>query len=452
MSSPRETACRAGLLAVAAGAWACGAAQSGAQVPSQRVGVEVQPTSAQVQVLGQVPFQAAVTGTIDTSVRWSVVEAGGGTVDATGRYQAGSSTGSFHVRATSVADPGASGAATVTVIPATSGGPAPLPLLARAPGYNGASSGGGAAIDLGAARQQLLLAWQIDGDSYDASIRGGFPGSVPAVYTVETSAAPGGPWTVRVTCNSTPRTATSRNALSSRQHAFSAQGDRYLRLRITGGATVLTRLDVLDASGGTDDDFILFGDSITQFAGEVGLATSISDRIATLTGNVHRPFVQKAGITYDKYDGTPPSSFDTDSRQRLGDYLPLFPGKYVGLAYGTNDTVNNQQEIDGFKAAIRACLDLVLAAGKVPVVATVPWNATQTPSSIQARNGHLAAVLAEPAYVGRWEAGPDLYAFFSQPANQHFITDNDGLHPSVAGNDEWRRLWAEAIVASVYGP
>jgi hypothetical protein len=79
------------------------------------VAVAVAPAAPRVAPNDVVVFAAAVTGTVDTSVRWSVREAGGGTIDGTGRYVAPGGAGVFHVEAASVADPSASAAATVTV-------------------------------------------------------------------------------------------------------------------------------------------------------------------------------------------------------------------------------------------------------------------------------------------------------------------------------------------------
>ena len=74
------------LALLAAGAVACGGATapgtSGAQPPA----VQVVPPAAVVAPGGSVPFTATVTGTIDTRVTWKVVEAAGGTVDASGAY------------------------------------------------------------------------------------------------------------------------------------------------------------------------------------------------------------------------------------------------------------------------------------------------------------------------------------------------------------------------------
>lgn len=79
------------------------------------VAVAVAPVTAALLAGGQQQFAAAVTGTSNTAVIWSVQESGGGTVSATGLYTAPATAGTFHVRATSVADPTKSASATVSV-------------------------------------------------------------------------------------------------------------------------------------------------------------------------------------------------------------------------------------------------------------------------------------------------------------------------------------------------
>lgn len=74
--------------------------------------VTVDPGSASVQKGATVQFSANVTGAGDTSVTWS---ASGGSINQNGLYTAGSSPGTFTVTATSVANPPASGTATVII-------------------------------------------------------------------------------------------------------------------------------------------------------------------------------------------------------------------------------------------------------------------------------------------------------------------------------------------------
>lgn len=105
-------------MALAAGALAaCGGEQAGrAPAQPQTVTVGVAPKSVEVQTGGTVRFGATVTGTADTVVLWEIVEAGGGSVDASGLYTAPGATGVFHVRATSRAAPEVRDEATVTVV------------------------------------------------------------------------------------------------------------------------------------------------------------------------------------------------------------------------------------------------------------------------------------------------------------------------------------------------
>jgi hypothetical protein len=79
------------------------------------VAVAVSPSSVHLRTSAAAAFSALVTGTSDAAVTWAVQEAGGGGVSPTGLYTAPLVTGTFHVVATSHADPTKQGFATVTV-------------------------------------------------------------------------------------------------------------------------------------------------------------------------------------------------------------------------------------------------------------------------------------------------------------------------------------------------
>ena len=84
--------------------------------PPPVVHVAVTPAVSTVPSSGTQQFAAQVTGTADTAVVWTVQEGvSGGAVDATGLYNAPAVAGTFHVVATSHADPTRSASATVTV-------------------------------------------------------------------------------------------------------------------------------------------------------------------------------------------------------------------------------------------------------------------------------------------------------------------------------------------------
>ncbi|MBL0311868.1 MAG: hypothetical protein IPP78_03965 [Holophagaceae bacterium] len=78
--------------------------------------VTVTPPTATVQVNTTQQFNASLTGNPNTAVTWTVQEgAAGGSVDSTGLYTAPAAAGTYHVRATSVADGTKFGVATVSV-------------------------------------------------------------------------------------------------------------------------------------------------------------------------------------------------------------------------------------------------------------------------------------------------------------------------------------------------
>lgn len=84
--------------------------------PATTVAVSVSPATANLTAGGSVQLTAAVTGSTNTTVTWSVQEgAAGGAVGSTGLYTSPSSAGTYHVVATSVADTTKKATATVTV-------------------------------------------------------------------------------------------------------------------------------------------------------------------------------------------------------------------------------------------------------------------------------------------------------------------------------------------------
>lgn len=84
--------------------------------PPTAVTVAVTPPTASIASCRSFTFGATVGGTSNTAVTWSVQEgAAGGSITAAGVYTAPSSAGTYHVVATSQADPTKSSVATVVV-------------------------------------------------------------------------------------------------------------------------------------------------------------------------------------------------------------------------------------------------------------------------------------------------------------------------------------------------
>src|SRR3972149_5107286 len=63
-------------------------------------GVEVQPPEAQVLPLDSLLLTATVNGAPGSGVSWEILEAGGGSIDSSGRYVAPRALGTYHVVAT----------------------------------------------------------------------------------------------------------------------------------------------------------------------------------------------------------------------------------------------------------------------------------------------------------------------------------------------------------------
>lgn len=80
--------------------------------------VSVTPATVTLTVGATQEFAATVSSHTNTAVTWSVNEADGGTISATGVYVAPATPGVYHVRAASAARPASSTTATVTVVAA----------------------------------------------------------------------------------------------------------------------------------------------------------------------------------------------------------------------------------------------------------------------------------------------------------------------------------------------
>jgi hypothetical protein len=83
--------------------------------PAAPVAVSITRAPASADACGSVTFEASVSGASDPSVTWSVQEANGGTITAAGVYTAPALGGTYHVVATSNADPAKSAVAPVAV-------------------------------------------------------------------------------------------------------------------------------------------------------------------------------------------------------------------------------------------------------------------------------------------------------------------------------------------------
>jgi probable HAF family extracellular repeat protein len=75
------------------------------------------PGASTVPMIGTMNFKAIIIGSSNEQVSWSVVEDGGGTITSSGVYCAPPSSGTYHVKATSVADAAKTSTVTVNILP-----------------------------------------------------------------------------------------------------------------------------------------------------------------------------------------------------------------------------------------------------------------------------------------------------------------------------------------------
>jgi lysophospholipase L1-like esterase len=127
----------------------------------------------------------------------------------------------------------------------------------------------------------------------------------------------------------------------------------------------------------------------------------------------------------------------------LPGWLDYFPGKYVGIAFGTNDIPHGISH-DDFYTNYESMVLAVLDAGKVPIIPTIPWFRQDGVDLVPGFNDVIAQLKVDyPEILD----GPDFWTFFSE--NQYLISE-DNLHPSEEGYNVYRRLWAEHALETIY--
>lgn len=292
-----------------------------------------------------------------------------------------------------------------------------------------------------ARRAAVVVSWYTNsGGDYDASV---LPANkfhnVPGPYLIEGHRGPGGGgapldgWAV-LASSPVPQ------AFHTSQHLIrDFRGYNWIRLRTTGpnaqndpvNPDVAINLDVHSASPDDVDSWVFYGDSLTAECWSPGAFA----RLVRAAQPEFEPPAINAGIPFLKAG---------DAVPLVERWLPLFPGRYVGIAYGTNDVGIAPTT---YASHLARLVDLVLAAGKVPLVATIPWASPEQRDgpAIRALNREIARLLER--YAGRVVAGPDLYGAFFERRDLL----RDGLHPNEAGIRVMQRAWADVAVKSFYG-
>lgn len=284
------------------------------------------------------------------------------------------------------------------------------------------------------------VAWVMFSNTYafDLSYFNDIAYSVPSAWTIDANPAAGGSYP---TSGWTTLASVSNNTWGTRQGMINLTGYNWVRINVTANlgsagnnAACINSFDIHDVGGGVSDDWMLFGDSITANTMDPSTDSTVAQLIHQLNSS-YFPLIEPGGI---------PFLTTADGAAHMATWLQSFPGRYVGLSYGTNDAAGNvsaQTFYNNYVTMVQA----VLASGKVPVVPTVIWRCSPADTLIQQYNQQIQSLYTNYPQVVH---GPDLYAYFS--ANQSYISSNDCIHPNAAGDIQYRQLWANALLANVY--
>jgi lysophospholipase L1-like esterase len=294
-----------------------------------------------------------------------------------------------------------------------------------------------------ARRTRVIVAWFNDPvtSPYDHTVVGEVAYNNVRDYTVQANAALGGgaaPTDGWVTLASV-----SGNHYHSREHLLNFKKYRWIRIDVSAGdgspenEDAAFNLDVYDASKGARNSWLFLGDSLTQDGmhhRSIEGVRNFSQLVAAARPKLYPVFEDGGTATLQSRDGA----------QRIKTWLKTFPGRYVGLSYGSNDA-NACLPAGGFYANYVTMVKAVLKARKVPVVPTIPWARSASVQSCGPRlNARIKALYrAYPRIV----KGPDLWSYFK--AHESLIGPDD-LHPTETGYAVYRRLWANAMLARVY--
>jgi len=230
------------------------------------------------------------------------------------------------------------------------------------------------------------------------------------------------------------------NAVRTREHAFDFDGKKWVRFSVTGApkmsATVaLDEVAIYDiGAAGSDapaDTWFFFGDSITQGAFSRTYRDYDFDAVVSAGAPDFTPAYLNGGIG---------GELAKDGLARLDQVLELNPDiTHVVVGYGTNDSWGDQSVTGvGFESTMNEIVARLLAAGKVPILARIPY-ASKAHSTLPAFNDVIDRITAEQGLP----CGADLYGWFLMHPEQ---LSDDGVHPTTQGYAAMNQQCGDAVL------
>ncbi len=288
-----------------------------------------------------------------------------------------------------------------------------------------------------AQRKKVLAVWYNATGQYDYTVVNQNSNGMPTDYTIELNKAEGGKypedgWEVVDTV--------SENTLHSRQHVVDMEGYNWIRMNVNkadgkSGGSVQINFDIHNVSDGIEDSWIFFGDSITAGGMMNCYGTGFAEYINQLDSRYY-PAQENGGIG---------SIFSTDGAKNIERWLETFPGKYVSIAYGTNDAWGNQTGAQKYYENTAFMVEKTLNAGKTPIVPKIPYSTEPGVNSyLDSYNDMVDKIYNDYPQVIK---GPDFDKYFRENPD---LLSSDGVHPSSEGYDGMRKLWAKTMYENVY--
>lgn len=287
-------------------------------------------------------------------------------------------------------------------------------------------------------REKVIAVWYNATGNYDYTVVPYYsPNSVPTSYTIEVNDAEGGAypeenWIIAETV--------TENTCHSRQHIIDMKGYNWIRINIyecdnKADGSVSINFDIHDVSDGISDSWIFFGDSITAGGMMNCYGTGFAELINQIDSR-YFPVQENGGIG---------GIFSTDGRNNIDRWLEQFCGKYVSIAYGTNDSWGNQTGAEKYYENTAYMVEKIIESGKIPVIPKIPYA---TESGVNTYLSEYNAMI-DKIYANYPEVikGPDFEKlFYDNPE----LLSSDGVHPNSEGYSKMRELWAEIMYESVY--
>jgi hypothetical protein len=292
---------------------------------------------------------------------------------------------------------------------------------------DGFAGGAGAwvAMDLGSGPTRILVTWLSLGN-VDT------PMNQPVDYHLDVS-PDGNAWHTAVSITG--------NDTDAREHSLDFSGQRFVRLTIdrtdASGQAHLNELEVYDVSAGSDDTWMVLGDSIS--------AMSLNRWLMPDVGTVaHQANARYFPMLIDQAIG---GTNTTTALPRIDAWIARFPDvRNFIVAYGTNDGVcePGSAAVTTYAANLGMIVDKLQAAGKRVAIPHIPWDAQckGQPAPLGPFNDAIDTLRAQKQFI----AGPDLYDYFAAHQDQ---LGPDHEHPNDAGQEAVTHQWA-ATIASLY--